>query len=454
MRVLLADDEKTIRVTLADALSEAGHQVTAVADGLLALGEVESGRHDCLITDVRMPGLDGMALLSRVKAANPLFPVVVITAAADVESAVQAMKLGAETYIKKPFVDEEIIAHLKKVEDGLSVRRELVELRARLTAPGAGADFDGMVGLSPRMQQIFAKIDTVAGSDFTVLITGENGTGKDLIARSLHRRSARGNNCFLAVNCAALTETLVESELFGHVKGSFTSADRDHQGKFEAARGGTLFLDEIGEMPLPMQVKLLRVLETNQVTPVGSNATVDVDARLIAATNRVLEEEIEAGRFREYLFFRINVITIDVPPLRERPEDIPLLAQAFLKKYAPGVDYPLTEEMVIALMNYSWPGNVRELQNSVKRAIAMSGGAPTLRKEHLIQPAASRKSRQATTALDLRPLRDVTAEVEMRHIRAVLRYTTDKKAKAAEILGISRKRLWEKMKELGIEGEE
>ncbi|MCR4318067.1 MAG: sigma-54 dependent transcriptional regulator [Planctomycetes bacterium] len=446
MKVLLADDEKIIRVTLADELKEAGHDVVTVSNGVEALEAYENQDFDCLITDVRMPGIEGIDLMKRIKEKNLAFPVIVITAAASIESAVEAMRAGAENYIKKPFDNREVIVHLEKLRSMIEVRNELAELKGMSVT-----DFDGMIGQSKKMREIFDQIKSIASSDFGVLIQGENGTGKELIAAALHSRSDRATKPFVAVNCAAFNENIIESELFGHKQGAFTGAIRDHKGKFQTASTGTLFLDEIGEMPMSLQVKLLRVLETNTVTPVGSDDTREIDVRLVAATNRDLEEMVKEDEFREDLFFRLNVISLYIPPLRDRAEDIPLLANHFIKKYAPDGRFELTDDLVIALMSYSWPGNVRELENSIKRAVALSGGSDKLKKEHLIKPASTRRERPATSSVDLRPLKEVLQEAEIKHIRQVLKYTSSQKAKAADVLGISRKSLWEKMRELQME---
>jgi len=369
--ILVIDDEKSLIELLAVIFKKEGYGVMQAMSGEKALDILEKGGIDFVITDIRMPGLDGMEVLRRVKASYPDVPVVMITAYGTVQQAVEALKAGALDYVVKPFDVDELriivargMAQKRLREENLRLKRDLRDQYS----------FENMIGHSRAMKEIFTLIEKVAPTDSTVLITGESGTGKEMAARAIHYQSNRRENPFVSINCAALPEALLESELFGHVKGAFTGAVCDKKGMFEAAQRGTIFLDEIGEMSPWTQVKLLRSLQERKVRPVGGNDEVNIDVRIIAATNQDLKKLITEGRFREELFYRINVITMDMPPLRKRPEDIPVLIGHFLEKYCNRIGKKmkrLTPEVISLLEAYHWPGNIRELENVIERIVAV-----------------------------------------------------------------------------------
>ena len=369
--ILVIDDEKSLIELLAVIFKKEGYGVMQAMSGEKALEILEKGGIDFVITDIRMPGLDGMEVLRRVKASYPDVPVVMITAYGTVQQAVEALKAGALDYVVKPFDVDELriivargMAQKRLREENLRLKRDLRDQYS----------FENMIGHSRAMKEIFTLIEKVAPTDSTVLITGESGTGKEMAGRAIHYQSNRRENPFVSINCAALPEALLESELFGHVKGAFTGAVCDKKGMFEAAQRGTIFLDEIGEMSPWTQVKLLRSLQERKVRPVGGNDEVNIDVRIIAATNQDLKKLITEGRFREELFYRINVITMDMPPLRKRPEDIPVLIGHFLEKYCNRIGKKmkrLTPEVISLLEAYHWPGNIRELENVIERIVAV-----------------------------------------------------------------------------------
>jgi len=369
--ILVIDDEKSLIELLAVIFKKEGYGVMQAMSGEKALEILEKGGIDFVITDIRMPGLDGMEVLRRVKASYPEVPVVMITAYGTVQQAVEALKAGALDYVVKPFDVDELriivargMAQKRLREENLRLKRDLRDQYS----------FENMIGHSRAMKEIFTLIEKVAPTDSTVLITGESGTGKEMAARAIHYQSNRRENPFVSINCAALPEALLESELFGHVKGAFTGATCDKKGMFEAAQRGTIFLDEIGEMSPWTQVKLLRSLQERKIRPVGGNDEVKIDVRIIAATNQDLKKLIAEGRFREELFYRINVITMDMPPLRKRPEDIPVLIGHFLEKYCNRIGKKmkrLTPEVISLLEAYHWPGNIRELENVIERIVAV-----------------------------------------------------------------------------------
>jgi two-component system, NtrC family, response regulator AtoC len=368
-RVLVADDELNMRRVLEAILRREGYDVVTAANGLEALGGMKDGVHT-VITDLKMPGLDGMGLLKRLSSEYPDVPVVMITAHGSVESAVEAVKLGAFDYLEKPFEQEQIRQVVAKAISTYALARR----DARPEEPSGHGRFR-LVGQSPAIQQIYGVVEKVANTPSTVLITGESGTGKELIARALHENSSRHAGPFIKINCAAIPKTLMESELFGYEKGAFTGAVGAKPGRFELAHGGTLFLDEIGEIPIEMQVKLLRVLQESEFERVGGIKTIKVDVRLVTATNRDLLAEVGAGAFREDLFYRLNVVPIHIAPLRERREDIPLLADHFIAKFNGRLKKEIasiTPEAIERLIAYQWPGNIRELENLVERLVAIS----------------------------------------------------------------------------------
>lgn len=369
--VLIIDDEKNYLIILEDLLSEEGHHVLTAESGREGLELARNNDLDVVVTDMKMPGMDGMEVLEQVRAFNSDLPVIMMTAFGTVEKAVEAMKKGAFHYILKPFENEELKVLVQKAVEHHQLLRQNRQMKEILEGQH---HFDNIVGKSEPMERVYALIRKVAPTKATVLITGESGTGKELIARAIHFNSPRKNGPFISVNCGALPENLLESELFGHERGAFTGAVGLRKGRFELAHGGTLFLDEISEMSPPLQVKLLRALQEMRFERVGGTETLQVDVRVVAASNRNLKEEVAAGRFRSDLFFRLNVVHVQLPPLRARPSDIPLLAHHFLKKYQKQTgreDLRLRADTLRALLNYSWPGNVRELENVIERAVIL-----------------------------------------------------------------------------------
>lgn len=367
--ILLADDEVTFRETFTKALQEEGMIVTAVDNGTDAINAIMKHPYPVAILDIQMPGSDGIKVLREIMKVRPRTRVIMITAYGTIEMAVEAIKLGACDYVMKPVIFEDILTKIRQHLRYLDLQQENQELKRELNSK---FDITQIIGQAPAMQQVFEIIRKVARTKSNVLITGESGTGKELVAHAIHSLASNNGRRFIAVNCSAIPESLLESELFGHKKGSFTSAIKDKKGLFESAHDGTLFLDEIGYMPLSCQVKLLRAVEHRQIIPVGSTEPVDIDLRLIAATNKDLSEEIKIGRFREDLYYRMNVVGIHIPPLRERKEDIPLLVEHFIKKYNAEMGKQcvgVSDNVMQILMNYEWKGNIRELQNIIERAV-------------------------------------------------------------------------------------
>ncbi|MBI4614230.1 MAG: sigma-54-dependent Fis family transcriptional regulator [Planctomycetes bacterium] len=452
MRVLLAEDEKTIAITLADDLRERGHEVTVAEDGREAKEEFKRKYFDAVITDIKMPGLSGLDLLREVKGQSPGTEVIVITGVGTVETAVQAMKLGAYDFLTKPFLNEEVLHLLEKIEQVQNLREENLRLKQELEGRYR---FERLVGKSKPMQEVYRLVETVAPRDSNVLIVGESGTGKELIAHAIHHNSRRKEKVLVCVSCAVFSENLLEDELFGHEKGAYTDAREKKIGRFELAHGGTIFLDDIDDMTLATQVKLLRVLQERRFERLGGTAPIEIDIRVIAATKVDLEVLVQEKKFREDLFFRLNVVPVRLPPLREREGDVPLLVQHFVDRFAGGRKYHLAPEILADMCSYPWPGNVRELENSVERAIALAGDSDELDRRNLLRPALSERLRLAgngpPSGPDLRPLRDVLAEAERLHIKNVLKQSSGHRARSAEVLGISRKSLWEKMKEYQLE---
>jgi two-component system response regulator AtoC len=453
-RVLIVDDDESLCEAMEAALRRAGFQPSwkTSADEALALLEQED--FDVVVTDLHMKGMNGLALCERIAANRPDVPVVVVTAFASMETAVAAIRAGAYDFINKPFELEELKLTLEHAVQHRALREEVKRLRQEV---GRSSLPSAIVGSSPALRKVSDLIDRVAETDATVLITGESGTGKELVARALHNRSRRKAAPFVAVNCAAVPEPLLESELFGHVKGAFTDAKSSRRGLFFQANGGTLFLDEIGEMPLGMQPKLLRALQDRMVRPVGGDREEPYDARIIAATNRDLEQDVEEKRFREDLYYRINVVHIPVPPLRARGNDVLVLAQQFVKQYSEQVGkriVGISSQVGEKLLAYRWPGNVRELQNCVERAVAL-----TRFEEITVQdlPDKIRDYRDAPLfipgedSVELLPME----EIERRHILRVLKAVSGNKTTAAEVLGFDRRTLYRKLERYGesLDGE-
>lgn len=444
--ILIVDDDQPHRSMLRTVLRGWGYGVEEADDGTTAVALVRERAFDAVLTDVRMAHMDGITTLSQIRAWNPAIPVLIMTAWSSVESAVDALRLGAYDYLTKPLDFDVLRLSLERALDHTRLATENQELRRRLTNQESP-----IVGRSPVIRELVDMVETVAPTEATVLITGESGTGKELVARAIQSSSLRKDKPFVTINCAALAENLLESELFGHEKGAFTGADRRREGRFVQADKGTLFLDEIGEMPLSLQAKLLRALQQGEVQRVGSDEPLTVDVRVIAATNRILADEVAAGRFREDLFYRLNVIGVEVPPLRARQEDIPLLAASFLDRHATANRKSLkgfTPQAMDALLRYSWPGNVRELENAVERAVILTTT------DYVTERALPLTVQNAPPAAedDLSALGSMSLEdVEKKAIEATLRETEDNKSEAARRLGITRATLHSKLKKYGLE---
>jgi DNA-binding NtrC family response regulator len=431
-RILVVDDEVNARTALAELLRDEGYEVDMAADAFKALGKHESFGPHVVVTDLKMPGMDGIELVAKLRETEDPPAVVVMTAFGDVSTAVQAMRSGASDYLTKPVNFDELLVVLDKIFEHRDLARETSQLRARVRDRVAP---DNIIGNAPPMQRVFEIIDQVAPSKATVLITGESGTGKELVANAIHQRSPRSHGPFIKLHCAALAESLLESELFGHEKGSFTGAMGRKDGRFSLADGGTLFLDEIGEISPSIQVKLLRFLQEREFERVGGTQTIKVDVRVIAATNRNLQDEIAKGRFREDLFYRLNVVSLEMPSLRERRADIPALVRFFIDRYAADNGKTIegcSSQTLELLMNYSWPGNVRELENAIERAVVLCPG-PLLEPTYLppnVKPAV------VPTGMPVVPGATM-AEVERYVILETLKATGGSTSRAAEMLGIS-----------------
>jgi DNA-binding NtrC family response regulator len=371
-RILVADDDAVIREGLRRILTAEGYEVEAVSNGRTALERLEQKRFKLLVTDLKMPGMSGLDVLKAIRGCQPELPVMLITGYAAIDNAVEAMKNGATDYLAKPFSNEELISKVKNAIESRAVLIDDICMRREINETSG---FDNLLGASREMQRLYQRIMQVAPTDSTVLISGESGTGKELVARAIHAHSPRRAQAFVAIDCTALAENLLESELFGHVKGSFTGATQTKCGLFEVAEGGTLFLDEVGNISLATQAKLLRVLQQRVVTPIGGTRPISIDIRLVAATNTNLREMVRQGTFREDLFFRLNIIPIDLPPLRERKGDLMLLASQFLRRFAAENGKEIrgfTPDVIEQLEHYSFPGNVRELENLIERAVVLS----------------------------------------------------------------------------------
>lgn len=442
--LLIVDDESGILETLRILLRNEGFEVTIAQGGKAGLDAIRSGTNDIVLTDVRMPQVTGIDILTAAREQDPMTPVILMTAQASLQSAIQAVNSGAFYYIQKPFSNDELVAILRRACEFRAIRVENRQLRQEIRR----RDRSGQarpIGKSKRFLEMLKLAEHVAPTDSTVLIQGESGTGKEVVAHYVHNLSTRAEGPFLSINCGALPENLLESELFGHVKGSFTGAVRDKQGLFAAARGGTFFLDEVGEMPPSLQVKLLRVLQEREVIPVGATESIPVDVRIIAATNRDLEEEMRRGTFRSDLFYRLNVIALHLPPLRERRDDLLLLLEQFLGQLGlehGGDPKALTQDALDAVMVYEWPGNVRELENALEHAAVLSRGA-LIDREHLPERITKRKKEPLVAE---RSYRNPTLDtVERAYIMYVLQAEGGNKTRAAEVLGIDPSTLYRKL---------
>ena len=440
LSIMIVDDEMIIRESFLHWCERYGYRVETAASGLEALQKLEKSPFELLFVDIKMPEMDGIELLGRVKEAYPETTVVIITAYGSIETAVEAMKLGATDYLLKPFRPEQLSLVMEKVAHQRKLTSEYHYLKGRLEEI---TRFDNIIGQSPKMEEVFRVIPEVAQSDSSILILGETGTGKELVAKAIHAKSHRSHGPFIAINCGAMPDTLLESELFGHEKGAFTGAGHARKGYLEVVSGGTLFLDEIGEISPKMQVDLLRVLEEKKITRIGHTQPIDVDFRLVSATRRNLEEELAGRNFREDFFYRINVIKIEIPPLRERREDIPLLVQHFLEKYSrettKRVDHVRRDAMEL-LKGYDWPGNVRELENAIERAVVL----------------AKSRTLGSESFSFLRPFPEIAKErslrdVERNHIRQVLEECDWNVTKASRILDINRVTLHKMIKRFDLQ---
>jgi two-component system NtrC family response regulator len=452
--ILIVDDEKNYPMIISAVLEEEGYTTLTASSGMEALDILNQKWVDLVLTDVKMPGMSGIQLLEQIKLINPDIPVIIMTAYGSVEKAVEAMHKGAYTFILKPFENQTLIAHIEKA---ISVYRIIQENSMLKDAIRTRYNFDNIIGKSRPMQEVYEIIKKVAPSNASVLIEGESGTGKELVAKSIHYNSLRKEFPLIAVNCSAFAETLLESELFGHEKGAFTGAAEQKKGRFELADKGTLFLDEIGELPISLQVKLLRVLQERTVERVGGTVPIPVDFRLIAATNKNLEDEVKNRHFREDLYYRLNVVKTTIPPLRERPEDVPLLINHFIDKYTKGAgsnthSCQIDPEAVKRLCDYQWKGNVRELENIIERSvllcadntITISDLPPHIRQTHVL-----------TIDLDGIPegagLSETLAAVEKRMIQQAMKAADNVQTKAAELLGIGKSGLNQKLKKFKID---
>ncbi len=446
VHVLVVDDDEVTCTLLEEVLSKEGYQVDRALNGREAIEKGEHGSYDVVLTDIRMVGLDGMEVLKAYRQRNPGTTIIMMTAFGSIETAIQAIKEGAYDYVSKPFKLDEIKLTIRRALEQKRLLQENIFYRQELLQK---YKLENIVGRSPQMLQVYKTIARVAESRSTVLITGESGTGKELIARAIHFNSPRASRPFVAVDCGSLAETLLESELFGHVRGAFTGAITGKKGLFEEADSGTCFLDEVGDISLSMQAKLLRVLQEHEIKRVGGTETIKVDVRVVAATNKDLEQLVAEQKFREDLFYRMNVVAIHIPPLRERVEDIPLLAEHFLRKYTAENGKPiprLSPGAVDLLAGYRWPGNVRELENVIERTV-------TLSRNNLILPEdLPRRIRVESPKVSVASLPSSISlsELERRYIQKVLEDTGGNKKKTAEILGIDRRTLYRMAARYGI----
>jgi len=448
-KILVIEDEPTMRLGMNHFLSSSGFQVESCQDGEEGLSLIKNSTFDLVISDLRLPKLDGLSLLHHTKRISPEMGIIIITAYAEIKTAVQAIKEGAFDYLAKPFSNEELLITIERF---LKFRRMEVELNELRRSAEEARGFDKLIGMSRCMKGVFDRIATIANTDVSVLIQGESGAGKELVADAIHNISKRKDGPYIKINCAAIPENLFESELFGHEKGAFTGALETRKGKFELANGGTLFFDEISEMPLNLQTKLLRVIEDQTVNRLGSSLGLKIDARGIYATSRNLKELIKMDKFREELFYRINVVPIEIPPLRERREDIPCLVEYFLKYYNEKykkTEPDMTSSAYEALLNYDYPGNVRELKNAIERAVLLSKDGK-IDLNHLPPEIYGYKIESFPSYQQNIPFKMGLRSLEKQMILEALNETKGKKIEAAKRLGISRKVFWKKMKEYKI----
>jgi len=445
LSILIVDDEQTIRDTCAEVAEQCGMKATGVSTAEEALEILEHSAVDIVLTDLKLPQTNGVQLLKHIHDQHPQVTVVVLTQYGTIESALEVTRMGAFDYVTKPFRIEELRSRLERVARAVELQQENRLLREQLrTRPG----FGGLIGVSMKMQRVYKMIEKVSQHEYPVLILGESGTGKELVAKSIHFSGPRKDRPFAPVDCSALVPTLIESELFGYVKGAFTGAMQAKQGLLEAAKGGTLFLDEIGDMPVDLQAKLLRALQEREVKPVGSTERRQINVRIIAATNRDLDSAIRAGTFRQDLYFRLNVVQVKLPPLRDRKSDIPILVTAFLEKFSEsqGPVRTISDDAMRRLIAYDWPGNVRELENAIERAVALGSG-PIVHVGDLPSNLQYSASERVPEKDEILPLE----ELERRAILRTLRETGGDKLSAARILGIGKTTLYRKLKQYHVE---
>jgi two-component system response regulator HydG len=448
LRILVVDDEESHRIMLRAVLKEEGYDVSEASDGTEAVKAVEKEPFDLILLDLRMRTMDGIEALGEIRKISPLVPVLVMTAYASVKTAVEALKAGAFEYLTKPLDIDELKILIEKALELYHLRAENIALKERL---GDLFNFSKIIGRSPKMKEVFDTLSLVAPTDATVLVLGESGTGKELVANSIHHNSPRASQPFIKVSCAALPETLLEGELFGHEKGAFTGAIARREGRFQLAHRGTIFLDEVGEMSVTTQTKILRVLQEKEFEPLGSTRTIKADVRVIAASNKDLEREVKEGRFREDLFYRLNVVPVSLPPLRERKEDIPALAAHFFAVYRDKNHKELRDisgKAMDLLIRYDWPGNIRELENCLERAVILARGE-IIAPADLPLPIQALSRDREIQGLNL-PSGISLQEVEKALILKTLDDTGGNRSRAAEILGINRRTLQNKLKEYGI----
>lgn len=450
-KVLIVDDESGMRHMLSVLLEREGYNIDTAEDGRKGLEKIKANQYDLVLCDIRMPEMDGLTFLESTKNLNRQLPVIMMSAFGNVDTAIEAMKKGAYDYVSKPFKADEILMRLQRLTQQETLMFENQSLKRVLHQE---TSFSNIIARSPRMLEIFDTIRKIAEYKTTVLVTGESGSGKELIARAIHFNSPRANKPFIAINCSAIPENLLESELFGYVKGAFTGANKDKRGLFEEATGGTLFLDEVGDLPLSLQVKLLRAIQEEEIRRVGANNSIKIDVRLITATLKNLGDEIKKGTFREDLYYRLNVLPIHLPPLRERKEDIPLLVDTFLKKFAKEMDKKvdrIAPETLQFLNDYSWPGNVRELENTIERAMVLEmsnelqvASLPDVVRNVEINPAI----RAAANELSIKKMMVI---MEQELIKKALEKTGGNRTWAAKLLEISHRALLYKIKRYGLE---
>ena len=447
LNILLVDDEPDLRLSLGQVLRDEGHAVDVASDGEAAMARLATRPFHLVVTDVRLPKLDGLTLLRRIRHDFPSTEVLLMTAYGSIGDAVTAMKDSAVDYLTKPFDIDDLVTLVGRIDDRRRVREEHARARAEIEGQDGAPR---LVGRCPAVMQLVEKIDTIADTQAAVLLTGESGTGKELVARMLHERSGRHEQPMVVVNCAAVPPSLIEAELFGHERGAFTGAVKKREGRFKAADGGTLFLDEIGETPLETQAKLLRVLQEGEIVPVGSNASIKVDVRLVSATNRDLKAMVAEGRFREDLYYRIKVFELHLPTLRERLADLPLLVEQFLREFRPDEPEPavLSPAAWAALRDYAFPGNVRELRHAIQHASILARGRE-IDLPHLPPELAGK--REANDGGPARSLVEAMQQYEKEIISRTIRGTGEQRQRAAKLLGISRKSLWKKLTKYGLQ---